>query len=846
MKRRQESVLVEEEGIVGDEEVVKTDAGNKGSELEQLPGVGAATAEKLISGGYDTLLGIAVATPGELVELTGVTELAARKMIQFARDKLEMGFVSAEDVLVKRRGIGKINCGSTALDNLLGGGFETGAITEAYGAYGSGKCVAKETKVLYFNSSKSHLQPIEEVYNKYTAMNGERPFDDGFIVDVPQVEVLGLTDRGIAITKASMLYKEKVEKLVEIKTKRGRTIRITPSHKLLSFDNGIVWQPSAILREGAVIAYPKEVVANSECDLTVDDAYFLGLFAAEGTANPLSLCNSSVELVEWVAEYIETKFGYKPTIRVDTRGKIPLHIVLLRVGTAAFLGELGTSNSSSKFVPESLFGADERVAAAFLAGYMDGDGHYGEGTAEATTKSKALASGVSYLFAKLGITTTAREKVVKGEVYHRLSIVGEDRGKLAKIASKIKSFSYKPRNSGYGYPNQFIDYLKKMYRETLGGNRGRTGKVLGRKNNDKDIFYDYLVRTKAPADVMNEKTMEKIRLAFFNGLKNLLTAKEAINNFENLSQEEFVKVVNSFPFAFNSVAAAIGLKKSGIRNYMSRGVAPAKVGGLKKALLEEIGKRSSKLEHALKAIKNFVYLNWDTIERINEIDYNDYVYDFVVPDGHSFVGGELPTIMHNTQLAHSLAVNTIRQFPDAHVVYLDTESTFRPERIIDIAKAQGLEPEKVLKQIKVARAFNSDHQMLLAEKIDDLIKKQGLNVKLVVVDSLTAHFRAEFIGRGTLADRQQKINKHMHTLMRLGELNNLCVYVTNQVMAKPDMFFGDPTEAIGGHIVAHASTYRIYLRRGKKGTRVAKMIDSPSLPEGEATFVLDTSGVRDV
>lgn len=199
-----------------------------------------------------------------------------------------------------------------------------------------------------------------------------------------------------------------------------------------------------------------------------------------------------------------------------------------------------------------------------------------------------------------------------------------------------------------------------------------------------------------------------------------------------------------------------------------------------------------------------------------------------------------------TQLAHSLAVNSIRQFPDTYVVYIDTESTFRPERIVDIAKAQGLEPETVLKHIKVARAFNSDHQMLLAEKVEDLMKKQGLVVKLVVVDSLTAHFRAEFIGRGTLADRQQKINKHMHTLMRLAELNNLCVYVTNQVMSRPDVFFGDPTEAIGGHIVGHASTYRLYLRRGKKGTRVAKMIDSPSMPEGEATFMLDASGVRDV
>ncbi len=343
MKRRQESVLVEEEGIMGDEEVVKAsdkvaEKSEKSSELEQLPGVGAATAEKLVLGGYDTLLSVAVATPGEVVELTGVTELAARKMIQFARDKLEMGFVSAEDVLVRRQGIEKISSGSSAFDNLLGGGFETGAITECFGAYGTGK----------------------------------------------------------------------------------------------------------------------------------------------------------------------------------------------------------------------------------------------------------------------------------------------------------------------------------------------------------------------------------------------------------------------------------------------------------------------------------------------------------------------------SQVAHSLAVNCIRQYPDSHVVFIDTESTFRPERIVDIAKAQGLEPEKVLKRIKVARAFNSDHQMLLAEKVEDLSKKQGLKVKLVIVDSLTAHFRAEFIGRGTLADRQQKINKHMHTLMRLAELNNLCVYVTNQVMSRPDVFFGDPTEAIGGHIVAHASTYRLYLRRGKKGTRVAKLIDSPSLPEGEATFVLDISGVRDI
>lgn len=199
-----------------------------------------------------------------------------------------------------------------------------------------------------------------------------------------------------------------------------------------------------------------------------------------------------------------------------------------------------------------------------------------------------------------------------------------------------------------------------------------------------------------------------------------------------------------------------------------------------------------------------------------------------------------------TQIAHMLAVNAQLISDDAVTVYIDTENTFRPERIKQFAKGAGLDPEKVLKNIQVARAYNSDHQMLLVEKIEDLIKKKGLNVKVVVVDSLTAHFRAEFIGRGTLADRQQKLNRHMHNLLKLADMYNLCVYVTNQVMAKPDMFFGDPTQAIGGHIVAHASTYRIYLRKGKKGTRVAKLVDSPSMPEGEAGFYVDSKGIKDV
>jgi DNA repair protein RadA len=199
-----------------------------------------------------------------------------------------------------------------------------------------------------------------------------------------------------------------------------------------------------------------------------------------------------------------------------------------------------------------------------------------------------------------------------------------------------------------------------------------------------------------------------------------------------------------------------------------------------------------------------------------------------------------------TQIGHLLCIRAQLQDPTAVAVYIDTENTFRPERITQLAKGAGLDPKQVLANIKVARAYNSDHQMLLAEKVEDLIVKDGFNVRLVIVDSLSAHFRAEFIGRGTLADRQQKLNRHMHELMKVADTHNVTVYVTNQVMAKPDQFFGDPTTPIGGHIVAHASTFRIYLRKGKKGTRVAKLVDSPNLAEGEAIFQVEESGIKDV
>ena len=126
--------------------------------------------------------------------------------------------------------------------------------------------------------------------------------------------------------------------------------------------------------------------------------------------------------------------------------------------------------------------------------------------------------------------------------------------------------------------------------------------------------------------------------------------------------------------------------------------------------------------------------------------------------------------------------------------------------------------------------------------INELIQS-GVNVRLVIVDSLMAHFRAEYVGRESLAVRQQKLNQHLHSLQQIANTYNVAVFLTNQVQAKPDSFFGSPTKAIGGHVLGHASTYRIWLKKGLAGKRIARLVDSPHLPEGECVFKITSEGI---
>ncbi|MPZ08311.1 MAG: DNA repair and recombination protein RadA, partial [Nitrososphaeraceae archaeon] len=160
-----------------------------------------------------------------------------------------------------------------------------------------------------------------------------------------------------------------------------------------------------------------------------------------------------------------------------------------------------------------------------------------------------------------------------------------------------------------------------------------------------------------------------------------------------------------------------------------------------------------------------------------------------------------------------------------------------------IARARGFDPMLVLKNVAICKVYNSSHLELIIKDLGRYIT--AFNAKLVIIDSIISLHRAEYLGRGTLADRQQRLNAMLHKIIRVAEIYNISMVITNQVQSSPDMFFGDPTKATGGNIIAHTSTYRIYLRKSGEN-RIAKMIDSPYHPYSDIRFTVNEKGVDDV
>jgi len=545
-------------------------------ELEDLPGVGEVSAEKLRRAGYD-IEKIAASSPHELDELTDIGVETAKKTIAAARDSLEMGYETADKLLERRKQIGRITTGSKELDALIGGGVETMAITECYGKFSSGKCVSSDTPLLYFGETGATLEGMASVWEKYHGSEAEA---DGGFSSEPSRELSVLTlgnDGMLQKGKVSRLFREKVEKISEITTDRGAVLRITKQHPLLTLgDDGLEWKSSGFVKEGEYIASSDNLHFEGGSAIDEKDAYFLGLFVAEGTANPLSITNYDGKINERLHNYLRAKFGHE----VNFGGKEGR--TLLKTEVKPLLGKLAESNSATKFVPDEVMAGSDAVVRAFLSGYSDGDG-YLSSCPEFCTKSPVLASQLTYLFARCGIPSTVKAKVVKGATYYRV-YVPEQEGKerlqnvLSGGTKDVGAVSVKDdvRKTRFGAPAKPVRAILKRLQAKLSGSRKRGNPFAKKELKEGEYFslyWNYLARSPA----IKAMPRESIKLAAKFYDEKLAQMGMCYEGLSQPTSEKILFAIHGLPFQSSAYYGKLGMKKSSFENYLLRGVPDEKL-----------------------------------------------------------------------------------------------------------------------------------------------------------------------------------------------------------------------------------------------------------------------------
>jgi DNA repair protein RadA len=805
-------------------------------ELTSLPGVGPATKQKLNDAGIRTVLDLATAGPMDIadavdIDLTKAVELnnkARKRLVELHR--LEPDFISASELLQKRKAIDRITTGSKNLDDLLGGGIETWAMTEFYGEFGSGKCVSGDTKVVYFNDEHMHFETIAEMYEKYRAVNGEVRHGDGYVVPVPSVKVVGYDSR---LAQATYIYRERVSRIFTVSTEQGRRIDSAHWHKFLTVTKmGLVWKNAADLKAGDWIAAPRSIRHKGCNAIQEKDAYFLGLFASSGELAPPSISTGSRRVASWATRYLKDRFYLEVQARRQGRA---YRLILSDCSVLSLLDTLLPQSTKEARVPQSVVDGSDEVVRHFLAGYFESKRSQGIG-AVTVSGSRELLECVSYLLRRLGVSSSLSHIRKSAGKECRLTVPPEEAVNLSTLPFLSPSREM-PRAAERRIP--VAKYILNVYREAMGAGSGTALKNGGSVEKK-------LSRSARGSNTVDQGTLDEARRLFEERVALLRRRLSELGSIQLSDAASFSSCAGSVGLGVRDIASACRIPESEVRRFFLGGVPPGRADEVMSCLERILIGRISLLETAVSTLAEAEAFDWDRVTDVVPGQFDGFVYDLSVPDGHAFVGGNLPTLMHNSQVCHTLSVTV--QLPkeqgglSAGAVYIDTEGTFRPERIAEIAEARGMNPEEVLSRITVARAYNSAHQELIVRDLGKVIEPN--KVKLVVLDSGVAHYRAEFVGRGTLAERQQRLNRFMHQLLRVAEVYNVAVVVTNQVQAAPDTFFGDPSRPTGGHVVAHTSTYRIYLRKAAKN-RIARMVDSPYHPERDAVFVLNEKGIDD-
>jgi len=698
--------------------------------LEDIPGIGPATAAKLREMGFQTIESLATATLKDLLP-AGIGEKQAAKIISEARNSIALTFVRADELLRMRSNILRLTTGSKTLDSLIGGGIETWTITEFYGEYGTGKsqlchqlCLPYDEKLIIVRDGKYESKRIGELVR-------ERP--DGCLV-------IGFDPQIMAVkaSKITQFFEHEAEEIIEITFEGNKKVNVTPEHPffILNENLDVLSIEADRLKPGIFVATSLKIpaIGTNSCK-DAKTLWLEGIYVAEGSV--VRGGNSS----HWVQFSNKGDIRRKLLEEYNARPMGESCISIYSADLARCFDSLGHT-AFDKHFPEEASALPREQLQVLLDGYLHGDGVRGD--FPATTVSPTLIDQLQLFALILGKPTWIL-------------------------------------NRGKGVPHRFA------------------GRIIQSEHDAYNIYafkrspwiLPAIIRFKLK-ELLLTLPRGKKRHHIFTMLSGCLRGKQNIHRKTLLKYLREIKQQTTSPLVekFERICTS-------------------DVGWIKiKSIQRKVGRVS--VYNIETECRNFLLSNGIFVHNCVNVQ--------LPPERGGLSGGAL---------------------------YVDTENTFRPERISQMARHLGLDPEESMKNIIYAEAYTSEHQMLLLEKADKWIKEN--NIRLIIIDSLTAHFRSEYLGREMLAERQQKLNKHMHKLINLARAFNAVAIVTNQVMSKPDVFFGEAVSPVGGHIVAHTSHTRVFIRKTQSGpVRIARLVSSPYLPEGETVFKVTENGIEDI
>lgn len=725
--------------------------------LEDIPGVGDIIARKLKEIGYTDPMAIAVSSPGELASIAEIGEGQASKIINAVREMLEIGYETAEKIAERRASVSKISTSSKNLDNLLGGGIETQAITETYGQFGSGK-----TQIGF-----------------QLAVNAQLPKDKG-----------GLDGSVLWIDTENTFRPERIVQIAK----------------------GLKLDPDKVLKNIYVARAFNSLPVNEQVYILNDNDFH---------KIPIG------ELVETRKGRPITTFAFNPD-----NGKMNLAKV--------------TSLISHQLPKDEKF---FRIRTRF-------------GKEVIVTGSHSLFKGVRV--GRHGKPVVRREghnmrpfpaEVMQLKIGDHIAVPRY----LPMIEKDFKDIDLveKMKQKFESFDKEIL--FNKEYIELKHTERHEASKIPRKIKIDNDLLW-LLGLIIAEGNAQYGNRLQRLRIT--SNHEFLFKAQKIIKNKFNITSQLYLD--SSLLFVGSRLLCLvikhcfeIPFDSKSFKRYVPEWIFQLSVLKLKhflKGLWDGDGyHKNTRKEGRLifstssKQLANdltLLLLRFGVAGTILEIRMRNMKRNWHQPYRVEAAGLNINNPIYLERARQNIKnVPTWNDLMFVKIKSIDKVS-FESRKAYDLeVQFKGQEFENFLAGFGGVICHNSEHQMFLVEKATEMIEKK--NIKLIIVDSLTSHFRSDFTGRGELAPRQQKLNRHLHTLQRLADAHNLAIYITNQVMADPSVLFGDPIRAVGGNVLAHQATYRCYLRRGREGTRICRLVDSPGQAEGEAVFRLTEKGIAD-